>query len=521
MTANTTNPTDTPDPTGTPHQTGTPGTQKTARTSTTDTTSTTSTTARTRKAGRTKGGKGKAPVPAFRHAVESREERTFLVRAGTAGGGRVRLSAYDLLTGPWYTPMTFFYRDTLDGAELRASLARTLRRYPPLAGRLTRDRDGGLSVLCNDAGVRFTEAVSSEPMREYGPGLRAEPVIGGLLREVSAFRVVDRDTPLLKIRLTQMRGGGSILGVTINHSLADGGNTLAFLESWSREHHGLASSEPSHDRDVMDALGRESADLATVASRAFIGVSRLRLLKTNLKVGLHELATVATRFEADELAAMKNAAQRQLAGEGSWVSTNDVLTAHIWQVLGELRGRPDEAAEWLGMIVSVQSRLGDALPAGYWGNCVSNSWTTTPAAALRERPLGRVAQDVRACLDANTAEKIRDEIAFLNSYRGAGVSRHVMSVRAPDVFETALSVNNWSQFPLYRIDLGGGKPFWYEFPDLPVPTVHIAPTPAQDGGRDVYLCLAREHAAVVRDPAWLERLHVHGRTGGGGVPEGK
>ncbi|WP_128376155.1 acyltransferase [Streptomyces cavernae] len=452
----------------------------------------------------------KSPTP-FRRTVESREEQSFVVRAGAADHTRVRLSGYDLLTGPWYTPLTFFYRGTLDGAELRASLARTLRRYPPLAGRLVRDRDGGLSVVCNDAGVRFTEAVSAEPMREYGPALRTEPVIGNLLREVSAFRVVDRDTPLLKIRLTRMRGGGSILGVMINHSLADGGNTLAFLESWSREHHGLPSPAPSHDRGVLDALGRESTDPAVVASRAFVGVSRLRLLTTNIKVGLHKLATVATRFEAAELAAMKRTAQTQLAGEGSWVSTNDVLTAHIWQVLGDLRGRPDDAAEWLGMIVSAQSRLGAALPAGYWGNCVSNSWTGTSAATLRARPLGRVAQDVRACLDANTADKLRDEIAFLNSYRAAGVSRHVMSVRAPDVIETALTVNNWSQFPLYRIDLGAGKPFWYEFPDLPVPTVHIAPTPAEDGGRDVYLCLAEEHAATVRSPSWLERLHCYGR----------
>lgn len=409
----------------------------------------------------------------FRRVVESREERSFLVRAyragraGRADNARVRLSGYDLLTGPWYTPLTFFYRETLDGAQLRASLARTLRRYPPLVGRLVRDRDGGLSALCNDAGVRFIEAVSPEPMREYGPQLRTEPVIGHLLREVSAFRVIDRDTPLLKIRLTQMRGGGSVLGVMINHSLADGANTLAFLESWSREHRGLPYPEPCHDRSLLDALGQESADPAIVDARAFVGVSRLRLLTTNIKVGLNKLATVATRFEAAELAAMKRTAQKQLTDTGSWVSTNDVLTAHIWQVLGELRARPDDAAEWLGMIIGAQSRLGAALPAEYWGNCVSNSWTRTSAAALRTRPLGRLAQDVRACLDANTADKLRDEIAFLNSYRRAGVSRHVMSVRAPDVFETAVSINNWSQFPLYRIDLGAGDTVLVRVPRPP------------------------------------------------------
>ncbi|MHB9864397.1 acyltransferase [Streptomyces sp. YIM S03343] len=452
----------------------------------------------------------------FRRTVESREVGSYMVRAGSPDGRtrgeRLRLSGYDLLTGAWYTPMTFFYRGTLDGAELRASLARTLRRYPPLSGRLVRDparSGGGVSVLCDDAGVRFTEAESPEPMREYGPSLRTEPVIGNLLREVSAFHVIGKDTPLLKIRLTQMRGGGSILGVTINHSLADGGNSVAFLESWSREHRGLPWRAPDHDRAALDALGRLSTTADTVAARAFVRVSRLRLLRTNLKAGLHKLATVATRFEAAELAALKRKAHTDLAGTGAWVSTNDALTAHLWQLYAALRDRPTEAPEWLGLIVGAQSRLGtDALPAGYWGNCVTNSWTGTTAGALRAAPLGAVARDVRSCLDANTAEKLRDEIAYLNSYRRSGVSRHVMSVRAPDVSETSLTVNNWSQFPLYGIDLGAGKPFWYEFPDLPVPTVHIAPTPAEDGGRDVYLCLPLEHATRLRDdPTWLQRLH--------------
>ncbi|MEU3985430.1 acyltransferase [Streptomyces sp. NPDC026672] len=445
----------------------------------------------------------------FRNTVESVEQRVHVVRAGVADAGRIRLTGYDLLTGPWYTPLTFFYRETLDAAELRASLARTLRHYPPLAGRLTRDRDGGLSVLCNDAGVRFIEAVSPEPMREYGPALRTEPVIGKLLREVSAFRVVDRDTPLLKVRLTQMRDGGSILGVMINHCLADGGNTLAFLRSWSHEHRGLPFPEPSHDRPALDALALASTDPAVTASRAFMSVSQLRLLTTNIRVGMTKLATVATRFGAAEIAALKEAAQEGLSGDGAWVSSNDALTAHLWQVYGELRARPDDAAEWLGMIVGAQSRLSADLPAEYWGNCVSNSWTGTTAGELCSRPLGRVAQDVRACLDANTADKLRDELAFLDAHRKAGVSRHVMSVRAPDVVDTALTVNNWSQFPIYDIDLGAGKPFWYEFPDLPVPTVHIAPTPTGDGGRDVYLCLTLDQADRIRTPQWMHRLHTY------------
>ncbi|MFZ4156464.1 acyltransferase [Streptomyces pseudogriseolus] len=455
----------------------------------------------------------KGQTPPFRTVVDSRTQTVHTVRAGTADGGRVRLTPYDLLIGPWYVPLTFFYRRTLDGAALRDSLARTLLRYPPLAGRLERDADGGMSVLCNDAGVRFTEASSPEPMREYGHGLRAQPVIGDVVREVSPFGVVSRDTPLLKIRLTQMRGGGSVLGVLINHTLADGGSALAFLESWSREHLGLPWEEPSHDRGALEALGRLSQDPATRDGRVFARVGRMRHLATSLRPGLRRRATVTTRFEAAELAAMKSEALGALTEPGAWVSTNDVLTAHLWRVVGELRGQAAAAEEWLGLVAGARSGLGDALPPAYWGNCVTKSWTSLPAGELRGRSLGAVADEVRRSLRSNTEDKIRDEIAFLGSHRRRGVHRHVMSARGLDASEASLSVNNWSRFPLYRIDLGAGRPFWYEFPDLPAPTVHIAPTPEEDGGRDVYLCLSESHADLARTPRWQEKLHPHAVSG--------
>ncbi|CAM5710654.1 hypothetical protein SANTM175S_10458 [Streptomyces antimycoticus] len=54
-----------------------------------------------------------------------RRQRTFTVRAGEASGDRIRLSVYDMLIGPVYTPRAFFYRETLDGEALRASLSQT------------------------------------------------------------------------------------------------------------------------------------------------------------------------------------------------------------------------------------------------------------------------------------------------------------------------------------------------------------------------------------------------------------
>ncbi len=158
-------------------------------------------------------------------------KRSRLVRAGASAGDRVPLSAFDLLTGQIYTPRAFFYERTLDGAALAASLARTLQRFSVLAGRLRSDPRGGLHVVCNDAGVRFVEADSPVPMPAYGPGHPAKRDFSGFVEAVNPLWVVDRDTPLLTIKLTHMAGGGSVLGACIAHGLVDGTSYMAFMET--------------------------------------------------------------------------------------------------------------------------------------------------------------------------------------------------------------------------------------------------------------------------------------------------
>ncbi|MGP3940258.1 acyltransferase [Streptomyces sp. 6N106] len=451
-------------------------------------------------------------------ATESGAKRTFTVRAGEASGDRIRLSVYDMLIGPVYTPRAFFYRETLDGEALRASLARTLRTFPILSGRMKRDPDGGLSVLCDDGGVRFVEAYASEPMPDYGPRHTAKKGLERHLSHAMPFWVVDRDTPLFTVKLTHMKGGGSILGLTMNHAVADGSSYMSFLESWVREHRGLGYPKPSHDRGVIDALGasatgdtRMGGAHLTIIGRgeksAFIGRA--------LMGSLGNVTTVTTRFTAAELATMKDTAMADLAGTERWVSTNDALTAHLWKVLGELRDRPDASEERLGLIADFRSFAGDAIPDDYWGNAVTNTRPGMTAAELRARPLGEVAAAVRAGHAENTEERIREETAFLCAERDAGRFKRVMNTMGLDAFDSTIAINNWSKLPFYRIDFGQGTPFWYDFTSIPIPwTVHIAPTPAdQNGARDVHMALPSAQVRALQEPSWASRFHRYAESG--------
>ncbi|GHA16512.1 acyltransferase [Streptomyces echinoruber] len=442
-------------------------------------------------------------------------ERTVTVRAGHATGERVRLSVYDLLPGTFATQRTFYYRDTLDTDALHASLRATLAHYPLLTGRLERDADGGLSVVCNDAGALLTVCRSDRPMPPYGPG---HPVRGDLRRyvhQVNPFRVVGHDTPLFTAKVTHMRGGGSVLGVSVNHVVADGTACVEFLLHWSRVHRGLDHRPAPYARTPFDGLVAEAPSPARHDDPQYAVVTRRRKFGFLWRVntGAPRLRTLTTRFTAQEVRSLKEVAAAQLAGGGPRISTGDALAAQVWRVLGALRGRPDDSTERLGVVISLRAALREHLPDGYWGNAASNTTARLSARALREGPLGETAAAVRAAVNRVTAAHVRDEMAFLEAQRRAGRLRRVLSRMSLDAFEDTVSLNNVARLPVYSVEFGTGRPFWFEYPAIPIPwTVLVTPTPDDEHGRDVHLSLPRDAAAALESPEWAKRLHDTGQT---------
>ncbi|MGY1549314.1 acyltransferase [Streptomyces sp. MN6] len=433
--------------------------------------------------------------------------RTVLVRSGEASGERVRLSVYDLVNGTFGSTRTFYYRQRLDTEALRESLRRTLVHYPLLTGRLVRDADRGLSVVCNDAGAVFAETDSDRPMPDYGPDHRVGDDLRRYIHPVNAFRVVGHDIPLLTVKVTHMRGGGSVLGVSTNHSVVDGSGCLDFLLHWSRTHRGLDHRAPSHDRALLDGLAAgappapHDSQYAVVTGRAKFGF----IWRVNARA--RRVRTFTVRFPSAEVLALRETARA--GGDHARATSGDALSAHIWRVLGAVRDREPAATERLGIVVGLRAPLSEHLPHGYGGNAVSNTTAALPARALREEPLAHTASAVREALDRVTPQRIREEAAFLEAQRRAGRVNRVLSRMALDSFVDTVSLNNVSRLPVYAIEFGAGRPFWFEYPATPVPwTVLITPTPDDDHSRDVHLSVPREAAEALRTPEWSRRLHL-------------
>ncbi|MFJ3894672.1 acyltransferase [Streptomyces sp. NPDC090083] len=435
-------------------------------------------------------------------------QRTVVLHGGGASGERVRLSVYDLMNGTFATPRVFFYRQTLDTDAVMDSLRRTLAHYPLLTGRLERDADGGLSVLCNDAGAAFTVVHSDRAMPDYGPDHSAKGDLRRYISWVNAFRVVGHDTPLLSVKLTHMNGGGSVLGVSISHSVVDGGGYLDFLQHWSRTHAGQDIPAPPYDRALLDGLGDDvrpepdDPQYSVVTGRQKFGF----IWRVNARS--RKVRTVTLRFSAAEVLALREAARVDEDCHRPPVSSGDALSAHLWRILGALRDREPGAEERLGIVVGLRTALKSRLPEGYSGNAVSNTTAVVSARELREEPLSHTVSAVRAALDRVTFERVQREAAFLEAQRSAGSSGRVLSRMSLDAFDGTVALNNVSRLPVYEVEFGAGRPFWFEYPASPIPwTVLITPTPDDDHSRDVHLSVPTEAADALRTPRWTSRLY--------------
>ncbi|MEU3985441.1 acyltransferase [Streptomyces sp. NPDC026672] len=439
-------------------------------------------------------------------------DETVFLKAGEATGERMRLSVYDLVAGAFNSPRTFYYRQKLDVAALRESLVATLRHYPLITGRLAREDDGGLAVLCTDGGVPFTETYSDRPMPDYGPGVSAKGDLPSYTHKLRQFRLIANDTPLLSVRVTHMEGGGSVLGTTFNHALVDGSAYLGFMKHWSSVHLGQDYRPAPFARTLLDSLsegappeaGAQSKQYELVTGRQKLGF----ILRVNAKAP--QVRTISLRFTADEVGALKEHARSGLTGD-QWLSTGDVLGAHLWKVLAELRDRPADRTERLALVISMRSVLAaSALPDGYGGNAVTNTTAALSAGELRGASLAEAGLAVRAAVANVTPEWVRDEAAFLGTQARAGRLNRVMSRMARDSFEGTVALNNVSRLPVYELDFGSGTPFWFESPSNPVPwTLLVNPTSAGDDSRDIHFSVPREAADAILTPEWSKRLHAY------------
>lgn len=159
------------------------------------------------------------------------------------------------------------------------------------------------------------------------------------------------------------------------------------------------------------------------------------------------------RFEASTLAELKSEANQSVLS-GAFVSTDDVLSALVWQAItrARLEGSrfPNHMNTALSRNVDVRKALD--IPPTYPGLMVRSADHTCLVKALLVKSLGSIALELRSCLDPATLKQSA-RLAATQISRGDPSASHGASNPALDV-----RLSSWAKEQCYDLDFGFGKP---------------------------------------------------------------
>jgi hypothetical protein len=160
-------------------------------------------------------------------------------------------------------------------------------------------------------------------------------------------------------------------------------------------------------------------------------------------------------FSSTSLNTLKSLAAENVP-PGGYVSTDDVLSAFIWQVVTQARlPRLDSRQESTFVrLVNVRKHVG--IPATYTGNVVHNTSTSCTLRDLVEEPLGVIASRLRASLlpEEAVAYTFRTE-ATAYMHRVVAMAGVPSSAPRKKVQTMDIKLSSWAKERCYELDFGG------------------------------------------------------------------
>ncbi|XP_026428268.1 omega-hydroxypalmitate O-feruloyl transferase-like [Papaver somniferum] len=276
----------------------------------------------------------------------------------------------------------YFFNETtdvgrLDAAEIiKDGLGKVLVHYYPVAGRIIKNEKGKFMVHCTGEGALFVDAEANLTLDEMGDFTKPDPATYGKL----VYGHLDQRNillnPLVVAQVTKFKCGGFVLGLSMNHAMADGTSTVEFMRSW----------------DIVDVFNTKAIfEQEMLITKSFI-FHRENLEKRKKK-------------------AMEDGVLRRC-------SSFEVLTALMWRARTQsLRYNPDQQVRLL-FVVDVRSRLDPKLPKGYFGNAFLLMNCQCSVSEMLDSPLSSIIERIQRSMKMVTDEYVKSTIDFLEEPKG-------------------------------------------------------------------------------------------------------
>jgi len=365
----------------------------------------------------------------------------------------------------------WLYSKRLDDVVVARGLSLLLQDYQTFAGRYS-SRRGGIEL--NDEGCTFT--VAHDPDWTVARFLANEHALEpGRFIDYSSSVISMKlaGAPLMRVKLTYLSDGGSVLGVCASHGVCDGDTFYTMMSRWAAIARGVQGEKPVLDQRqipyhparrtraevlaAMNRLGWAKIDTIPAAARLGVIVGADGILLHN-----HE-RTRPFHFSAAALKRLKTAAERDaLARMGTqFVTTNEALSSFLCQLTLRLFDFPDATQCGHSTMLNWRGRY-PGLSLQFAGNASSAMKTCDFFAGSS---LGQIAGNMHEGLEpfkSGTPHLVEHVHLFLDVHEN-GLAAHMADPSTLPYLSrqpTTAVTNNFSPYAqqIYGLDFGAGKP---------------------------------------------------------------
>jgi shikimate O-hydroxycinnamoyltransferase len=424
-----------------------------------------------------------------------------LVSTTTLKGGvrcaTQRVSGIDIFTSHMGIPIVQVYPKGLDVANLQRSLSVMLGKYPLLSGRMRKDVQGLPCIEGNDAGVRFKVHQCDGPLPAYGPSNHLHPLLKGFHTPIYPWNIFKDSQPLFEVDVYQFADGGAILSNTAAHSVMDGTAYWNFMVDWAACARGEEVPARSMEREQLIELGQ--ANLEAPYTRGYVYEMGWRdRLRMYAGLGWQHLVSIdkdVFRIPAATIEQWKQQARAEFP-DADGVTTAELVTAHCLKVLNPLwQHRRDRC---LGHVIDLRYKRRLRVPRHFFGNALGHGEVMYSADELDKQSLAAIALKSRMPAESLTNE---DLLGYLGLMERARQTKGILSLMMRSVGRTldgGLVLNNCSNYPMYEIDFGTGRPSWHDATRVVFRMLMIISTPEMDGGVDIHLTALKPELEAMR-----------------------
>lgn len=390
---------------------------------------------------------------------------------------QIALCGSDYIVSHVGIPMILFFSYRIDRRAFESALQQVVENWYVLAGRIRSGSDKRAYIDCDDTGLVFEVFEHSTAMPR--PSVE-EPLRNGLRKYhplILPWRVENKAQAPCVVQLHYYKDG-TVFSLTCCHSVADGWGMWAIIDAIARNMGKESYDLPNHSRDMLVEIahGYIGSNGRRPNSPRLADTNRVQ--KAIFTLRLFQKVAFPKPNEIVHLSAKLISAFKERAPDIK-LSRQDIaigIIAHGMKLesvgaLANMRVDPSSPIQ--------QSYSGNALT--YRECSMKKEECNAPENSL-ELSVLRFSKQWRASTLGDSGSDAIEYMAHLEHRLEEGTINKVVPLSMFDVFADGILINNYSVFPIYDVDFGGGTAQWYEMMPFPFRGALITNTPERDGG---------------------------------------